>query len=844
MKLHLLTQNYQFRRILPLLSLLFLSIIYFIPVILGGKTFFAFDCLFDYLPWSYFNNGYQSNNILITDPINGFLPPHFYPSHHYFKQSLGSGEISFWFNQNFCGVPFIFYSYPLSYLFFMFLPITTAHDLLLFVHLFGSGLFTYFYLTKIGLNRISSTVGAISWMFNGYVMVWFEFEHVPMLAMTLSASLLFIELWFEKRTVLRFMGLVFALSLSLSTSYAHLLVYQMIFIGIYILFRYILGISNTSSAPGQNKKIVAGLILATVSSIIISTNFFVSNIILYKTGHRVPFPYNRLFKETGQLPPKYLSTMIFPNLFGSPSAKISPKLRSFTPKTDKRQKYNNYNELCIYAGILTLFMALSAFPYFRENSYIRFYIFSLIVCLLIAMGSILYYPFAVFIPGLNLSTPTRILYLYGFSLSILAAFGAQILQKARIEKRNYIILMWATIIIILAILVGYIQTDSGIKWAIDSYYLRKWQHIDNLDSVLKEYFGMSSFIIVKPMLLVITSCIILGSTLYAEKKYHKKLLLVFAIILLSYDLLSFGKIYNTVSPKIMEFPTTPAIKYLKKDKEKFRIMTFGQFLPHGFTPFNLEDIGGYGSFYSKRYGEYLYKSQHGPDADLPKRLGRWIIFRTFGSPLIDLLNTKYVLTPSKAQLKTSALELIYDKEIRIYKNKLAFPRVFFVPKYELAKNAKDAYMKIGRFTHEDFRNTVILELEPSQRKKAILNNNIHKTNILSDIKILSYTNDKIKLAVASNCNGYLVISENYHPDWVAHIDGNKTEVLKANYIMRAIPVDSGTHIVELEFRPKILITGFLTTIIGWIILISIILIYISREIYSKYIYHKISHNKR
>lgn len=828
---HTVSRGYRF---VPIVVMFLLTVLFFYPILFQGKTFYAFDNIFSYLPWSSFIQGFHPQNPLITDPIDALYPPNFYPSHFYYQAAIKSGEFTFWSTSNFCGIPYTYYSYPFSYLFFTFLRITTAHDLILFIHLFGAGLFTYLYLKKIGLDLLPSMIGAISWMFNGYVMVWFEFEHVPILAMTLSATLLCIELWWERRSMPRFIGLTCAISLSICTLYAHLIIYQLLFVGMYILFKFTSSVLNKRKEFDNALKLIIGSFCAILVSMAISANFFTSHVMMLKNGQREPIPYNRLFKETGQLPVKYLATLLFPDIFGSPASKVSLNLGSFVPKTDKQQTYNNYNELCIYAGIIPFLLAISCIPYLRENKQIRFFFSTASLCLLMAMGSFIYYPLAKMIPGLNLSTPTRILYLFGYSISILAALGAQILQENRRGKRLFVTVLWVSILMVSIILVTYIQTEQGLRWAIDPSHLNKFHHVDNIYKTLKAYFRLSSYVILKPILVIFTSIAILSSLLVVQKKSYKNIFFFCMIILLSYDLISFGNIYNASSPKTMEFPQTPAIKFLKKDTSKYRIMSVGNFLQNSFIPFGIDDIGGYGSFYPKRYGEYISKSQQTSDLLYPQKLERWIQLKNFGSPLLDLLNVKYLLTAPAINIKSNRLELVYDKEIKIYRNLLAFPRVFYVPGYELAANDKDAYRKIGRFTRDEFAKKVILEsLLP---KNIIISKSESNRKVTSLTKIVRYKNDKIEIEVSSNSDGFLVISDNYHHGWVAHIDGEKVKIMRANYIMRSIPVKAGKHMVKLEFKPKMLIAGWGTTLAGWTLIFCVTFGLIIRAVCLKYFY--------
>jgi uncharacterized membrane protein YfhO len=46
-----------------------------------------------------------------------------------------------------------------------------------------------------------------------------------------------------------------------------------------------------------------------------------------------------------------------------------------------------------------------------------------------------------------------------------------------------------------------------------------------------------------------------------------------------------------------------------------------------------------------------------------------------------------------------------------------------------------------------------------------------------------------------------VLSEVYYPGWRASLDGQETEVLRANYAFRALYLPAGDHQVRLVFAP-------------------------------------------
>ncbi|MBN1105114.1 MAG: YfhO family protein [Deltaproteobacteria bacterium] len=784
-----------------------LATLFFYPVIFQGKTFYAFDILFHYSPWSSLVDNFRPQNTLISDPVNLA-----YPSFHHFKTWIQQGVFPFWNGSNFCGTPFSPPGHPIQFLLCLLLPVTTAHDLLLWIHLAGSGLCMYLYLREMGLRFTSSLIGSVAWMFNGYVMVWFEFEFVPMMAATLPLTLYLIERWFKRGSFGLFVCLVCTLSLTIGANFAHLLIHQFFFMAFYGMYRW-LGRGHVRSSGRVRLKRISGLALAFLLAIFLSANFFAVHFSAWEASQRKGFSFQELFAEVGRLPASYLTTLIFPDFFGSPAQGLC-----FTPDGGA---YWNYNELCIYVGIPTLFMAAVCLISPRRKG-VAFFLISALAALTMAMGSLLYYPLARFIPGLNLSTPTRILYIFGFSVAALAGLGADILLDSRGRSR------WAHAAVTCVVLMGglcltlFVQTTVGLDWVIGES-----GQLGGLvpREVLGEYFDIFSPAMLKPLLLLCVSFCLVMAVIWMGAEKRRILFLGLMVLLLSYDLISFGLRYNTVSRAEVGFVETGAIRFLKKDRSLFRIVAYGKFLQNSFSPFGFHDVGGYSSFYLERYGDYLHMAQYGLKRPLPERHDRGISFRTFGSPLLDLLNIKYVLLSPDVSVESEKLELLYRGEMNIFFNKAHFPRVFLVPASVVVQDPQEAYRIIGSFTSRDFMEKVVLEALPPE---GFLEDEKGELPSDSQVRIISHQPNGIELDVSTSRKGFLVISDSFHPGWKAESDGVEVPVMRANSIMRAVPVEKGSHRVVLRFTPVFLIAGFAVTASGWILLFLCLVICVIR----------------
>ncbi|WP_370087627.1 YfhO family protein [Ekhidna sp.] len=70
-----------------------------------------------------------------------------------------------------------------------------------------------------------------------------------------------------------------------------------------------------------------------------------------------------------------------------------------------------------------------------------------------------------------------------------------------------------------------------------------------------------------------------------------------------------------------------------------------------------------------------------------------------------------------------------------------------------------------------------------------------------------------------------VFSEIYYPKgWTATIDGTEVDILRANYVLRALEIPEGTHEIVFEFKPKIYQSGNNIMLLSSIIILAAFLI--------------------
>ncbi len=242
------------------------------------------------------------------------------------------------------------------------------------------------------------------------------------------------------------------------------------------------------------------------------------------------------------------------------------------------------------------------------------------------------------------------------------------------------------------------------------------------------------------------------------------------------------------------------------------------------TPMGLQSIQGYNAVHIARYDKYIQAlngfSQGYHDADV-YRAG-------LDSPLLDLLNVRYIIVPADTQPDQSALRELKDAHPSVYsddrvevlENQDALPRAWIV--HSARETTQKEALKLLSSDAVDLRRTALLERRPPQLAEP-------DEPSADQTSVTSYDTERIQLKTDTGAPGLLMMSEMYYPGWKAYVDGRPVSLYTGDYMLRAVPIPAGNHMVELRYESWSLRVGVMVSLIACLALITVVVARVRRQ---------------
>ena len=255
------------------------------------------------------------------------------------------------------------------------------------------------------------------------------------------------------------------------------------------------------------------------------------------------------------------------------------------------------------------------------------------------------------------------------------------------------------------------------------------------------------------------------------------------------------------SPERAFFQETPADKLINKDdNQNYRVFELGgDPFSNARTSYFHQSLGGYHGAKMRRYQDLVEKG-------ISPEINRWIgEMRESGGTdmekygVLNMLNTKYIM--------------VGQAENAVIPNPDHNGNAWLVSKV-IKVNSPDE--EIEKLASLDTKNEAVMDVNKFSLESTDFN----------DLGTVSLTESKpnaLTYEASLGGNSLVVFSEIYYPKgWKATIDGQEAEILRVNYVLRALEVPQGEHTIKFTFEPRSYYMGnTISLIFNLILLLSI-----------------------
>jgi hypothetical protein len=722
-------------------ALIVLPLVVFGRGLIPGRVLSSADVLFTTYPWRGLAPGLRPGNDLLTDPAHLFQPWLIYA-----VSEVWQGRIPLWNPHVFAGSPF--FANPQSALLFplnwvaLFVPIASAFALIAILKVAAIGLATYWFLRVRALHPLAALMGAISFMWSGFVIVWLQWSY--------AATLIFFPMMFASVEYLRirpgrraialvaltvalgvWAGYPQGLALALASASAWAL-WRARGAGVQFLLRYAAGVT-------------LGLVLASIQ--LLPFIEYARRSAVLATRETWMAPMSASFRSA--------ISLLVPYYYGSPT-------------TGDYWGEWNFNETAVSVGLapwLLLALALIA----RRPGALFFALMAVVSGLrLYGVGPELVNA-GPFVIGF------RIAPLVVFPLCVLGAIGMDTLLSEPEPER-----LWprqrAAIKIAFVALVA-----VAFVWFIADYATMRRLGLGTVSPARYLWF----------LALFTTSaalCLICAS---------RRRGCAWALALIGVQFAGLAPLawsYNPVIDARLLYPTPPALARLQEEVAQApgRVLM----LPNLAMLYGLDGVAAYDGMTPRHLDEAIR-----PETNALNLLGSGYVgeISVFLSPVRDLLGIRHILVPPDVVLGDPGLSLRYHgADGRIYRNETALPRAFVVAEARCLDTAE--VLKLIRARSVDFRREVLL----SDCSNATPRDDRSPRGDASSpgaARIVRYDADRVTINVESDRGGYLVLTDEWFPGWTASVDGRETRVERADHAFRALKLGPGRHEIEFRYAP-------------------------------------------
>ena len=460
-----------------------------------------------------------------------------------------------------------------------------------------------------------------------------------------------------------------------------------------------------------------------------------------------------------------------------------------------------------YAGAITVFLFALGIA-FAEKKHVWWLGSISALAIILSWGknfSALNYAMFDYFPGYsNFRSVTFTLIIIIFAMPLLGLLGLERLWAGGLNKqakRKLVIAFACTggLCLIFLVFAGMFPFTRDVESQLPAWFA------DALADDRKSLFRSDTF---RSFAFILAIFIVIYFDLY--RKMPPVAFYAFLIFMMTIDLAVVNKRYLTDQNFVRRrdnsfFAMTEADQAILSDKSYYRVYNLSYLTGKGENPFAEartsyyhHSIGGYHAAKLRRYSEFYDSCLV---ADTQKFVDQARRGNTgFGNlNAFNLLNIKYVA--------------IGPQREDVLRNPSAFGNAWFVS--DLVKTA-DATSELSKTCAVNTRTTAVIDTTKFSPGEI-------SADTAATVRLAEMTPKHLTYQSHSTANGLAVFSEIYYPGWEATIDGKAADILRADYILRALEIPAGDHKIEFTFKPKAYLVGNkVTSISSWLVLVLLL----------------------
>ncbi len=208
------------------------------------------------------------------------------------------------------------------------------------------------------------------------------------------------------------------------------------------------------------------------------------------------------------------------------------------------------------------------------------------------------------------------------------------------------------------------------------------------------------------------------------------------------------------------------------------------------------------SYYHKSLGGY-----HGAKLRRYQELFEHQIAKQNANPgVLNMLNTKYILTVDQ------------QGQQAVQPNPDAFGHAWFVKEYKIVPNADGEMAALDSLKPKEM---AVLDQRFADKLKGLT----LRADSTDKISLITYKPNELIYESNAKNEGLAVFSEIYYnvrDEWKVTIDGKPADMLRANYVLRALRIPAGKHTIKFRFEPVSIAVGSKVDLISSLLLIALI----------------------